>query len=40
MTTRQLPTEEEVLGYEFMFTVAPMNFPLATGSPLNPIAVL
>lgn len=26
--------------YEFMFTVAPMNFPLATGSPLNPIAVL
>ena len=38
MTTRQLPTEEEVLGYFEAF--APMNFPLATGSPLNPIAVL
>lgn len=26
--------------YEFLFALAPMNFPLATGSPLNPIAVL
>ena len=26
--------------YEFMFSIAPLNFPLATGSPINPIAVL
>ncbi len=26
--------------YEFLFSLAPLNFPLATGSPVNPIAVL
>lgn len=26
--------------YEFLFSLAPLHFPLATGSPINPIAVL
>ena len=26
--------------YEFLFSVAPLHFPLATGSPINPLAVL
>ena len=31
---------ERVGRYEFMFTLAPLHFPLATGSPINPIALL
>ena len=26
--------------YQFLFSLAPLNFPFATGSPINPIAVL
>ncbi len=49
MTTRQIPTEAEVIGYmaslsnwgrwEFMFMVAPLRFYNATGSPVNPLAI-